>query len=122
MSEKVKESSKESSKEFSKKPTCLPHQRSNYNMFTDKSLKSAFKSLPKEDQERYKQQGENMYSVDYEGLGKDPNQALLESAAYISEGLKSGLLPTQLTQDELNVMRTIFGETWFEKFGYESEK
>lgn len=100
----------------------LPQERSTYNMFLDENLKSAFKNLPEEDQERYKKQGECMYSVDYENRGSNPEEKFIENAAYISEGLKSGLLPSQLDEDELNTMRSVFGNKWFEKFGYTSEK
>jgi hypothetical protein len=85
-------------------------------------MKELFNSLPKEEQENYKRQGQHMYSVDYTTDGVDPEKKLVESAAYIGEGLKSGLLPSQLEPDEISVMRTVFGTKWFEKYGFTSEK
>jgi len=92
-----------------------------YNLFEDEKIKSVFNSLPKEEQENYKKQGEYMYQKDYENAG-NPEDKILESVAYISEGLKSGLLPSQLDESELELMRSTFGHTWYEKFGYSSEK
>jgi hypothetical protein len=92
-----------------------------YNLFGDEKIKSVFNSLPKEEQENYKRQGEYMYAKDYENAG-NPEEKILESVAYISEGLKSGLRPSQLDASELELMRSTFGNMWYEKFGYASEK
>jgi endo-alpha-1,4-polygalactosaminidase (GH114 family) len=103
----------------------LPHQISTYDLFKDNALKTAFNSLPKEEQDKYKRQGENMYSIDYDSLGvqgTDSRQKIIEDAAYIGEGLKSGLRPSQLDKDEIEVMQKIFGKRWFEKYGYKSEE
>ena len=102
----------------------LPHQISTYDLFKDEGLKSMFNSLPKEEQEKYKRQGEKMYSIDYDTIGvsgEDSRQKIIEDAAYIGEGLKSGLLPHQLDKEEVEVMRKVFGKRWFEKYGYKSE-
>lgn len=102
----------------------LPHQKSTYDLFSDEALKAAFKSLSKDDQEKYKREGEKVYSVDYETLGVagvDTRQKAIEDAAYIGEGLKSGLLPSQLDKDEIETMRQVFGKKWFERYGYKSE-
>jgi hypothetical protein len=102
----------------------LPHQISTYDLFKDESMKAAFKSLPKEEQERYKREGEKVYSVDYDTLGvggTDTKQKAIEDAAYIAEGLKSGLLPRQLEKEEIETMRQVFGKKWYERYGYTSE-
>jgi hypothetical protein len=102
----------------------LPHQISTYDLFKDESMKAAFASLPKEDQENYKSQGEKMYSVDYDSLGVagvDIKQKMIEDAAYIAEGLKSGLLPKQLDDEERTTMRAVFGKRWYERYGFTSE-
>ena len=83
-----------------------------------------FNSLPKEEQESYKRQGEKLYSMDYDSAGiagVDTKQKLIEDAAYIAEGLKSGLLPRQLDKEEVETMRKAFGKKWYEKYGYTSE-
>jgi hypothetical protein len=95
-----------------------------YNMFEDRKLLNAFKNLPKEDQDQYKKQGQHMYSKDYESIDINNNpqeNKVMESTAYISEGLKSGLLPSQLDENEREIMRNVFGKLWYEKFGYDSE-
>ena len=72
----------------------------NYSLFEDQKLKKMFNALPKEEQEKYKRQGEHMYSKNYETAGNDPEAKVMETVAYISEGLKSGLLPSQLDASE----------------------
>lgn len=93
-----------------------------YNMFEDQQLAAPFKNLPKDEQDDYKRQGEHIYSKDYETIDiKANDDKLMESAAYISEGLKSGLLPSCLDDNEREVMRNVFGKTWYVRFGYSSE-
>lgn len=94
---------------------------SSYSLFTDPKIKQVWDGLPPEEQQKYKKQGEHMYNRDYEAMG-NPEDKLNEAAAYISEGLKSGLRPSMLDASELEVMRTILGEKWFVKFNFDSEK
>jgi len=93
---------------------------SNYSIFSEEKLKEMSRGISKEDLEKYKKQGEHMYSKDYENAGLHENK-IIENVAYISEGLKSGLLPSQLDNNELELMRSVYGATWYEKFGYHSE-
>lgn len=94
-----------------------------YDLFKDPKFKKMFNDLPKEEQEQYKRQGKHIYEKDYVNIGNNDNleDKLIESVAYISEGLKSGLQPRQLDKNELEVMRNIYGKLWYEKFGFESE-
>lgn len=95
--------------------------RQPYNLFDDPKLKASFNGLSKEQQEEYKRQGEHMYSKDFENLGSEEDK-IMDAAAYISEGLKSGLRPGQLDSSEIEIMRSVFGSQWFERFNYASEQ
>lgn len=104
-----------------KQEEALPHQKSTYNLFEDQKMKQMFENLPKEDQINYKRSGEHMYSYDYESAGNVDNK-MNEAAAYIVEGLKSGLRPSHLDESELAVMKSVYGDKWFTRYGYSSEK
>lgn len=99
----------------------LPHQKSEYSLFSDPKMKEMFNSLPKDEQKSYKQSGEYMYSYDYENSG-NPDKKIFESVAYIVEGLKSGLRPSQLDHSETTLIRSVYGDKWYEKYGYTSDK
>ena len=94
-----------------------------YDLFKDPKFKKIFNDLPKEDQEQYIREGKYLYEKDYVGIGNNDNleDKLIESVAYISEGLKSGLQPSQLDNNELEIMRNVYGKLWYEKFGFVSE-
>lgn len=96
-------------------------ERDEYNLFTDKSLKALYDELPDEEKATYKKQGEYMYNKDYANMNNDLQSRLIESAAYIVEGMKSGLRPSQLDESEREVMRTIYGPKWYEKYFFNSE-
>jgi hypothetical protein len=95
--------------------------RDAYNLFTDKSFQALYDKLPEEEKALYKKQGEYMYNKDYASIDKDLQSRLVESAAYIAEGMKSGLRPSQLEENEREVMRTIYGAKWYEKYFFTAE-
>jgi hypothetical protein len=41
-----------------------------------------------------------------------------EALAYNKEGLKSGILPKDLDDDEVNLLVEIYGNEWYKEFGY----
>jgi hypothetical protein len=97
-------------------------ERDSYSLFTDPNLKALYDQLPEEEKNEYKRSGEYMYSKDYENTNNDLESRLLEAAAYINEGMKSGLRPSQLDEDEVKVMREIFGSEWYKKYYFDSEQ
>ena len=49
----------------------------------------------------------------------DPlEKRLKQASAYIIEGIKAGLLPKELSKDELRVLEEVLGKTWYESYGY----
>jgi hypothetical protein len=96
-------------------------ERDEYSLFTDSHLRSLHDELPEQERKEYKKQGEYMYEKDYENINVDLHSRLVESAAYINEGMKSGLRPSQLDDSEREVMRNIFGKCWYEKYFFTSE-
>ena len=100
----------------------LPHQKSTYNLFEDPKMKKMFENLPEEEKKSYMKSGKYMYSKDYVNAQiDDPNVKIYEAVAYIAEGLKSGLLPSQLEENEKALMKSVYGDKWFQKYGYENE-
>jgi hypothetical protein len=94
---------------------------SNSSLFNNPMIDSALKGMTPEQLYRYKELGENMYnSVRFEDSELLTNlpPPIAESAAYVVEGLKSGLHPTDLDTNELAVMNTAYGKTWYEQFGF----
>ena len=96
-------------------------QRDSYSLFTDKSLQALYNELPNEEKVTYKEQGEYMYDKDYEATNNDLQSRMIEAAAYIVEGMKSGLRPSQLDESEREVMRSIYGAKWYEKYYFTAE-
>lgn len=79
-------------------------------------ISAAMASLSTEQKEMYKAIGEKMYDFDYENGGLDGQMS--ESAAYIFEQVKSGLSPDALEYNELEILRQVMGEEWYEPLGY----
>lgn len=76
-------------------------------------------SISDEDKERYRQMGEEMYNtVDFSAneILNNPDNPIEESAAYIHEALKSGMHVDYLTEEECNVMKEAFGESWRDRY------
>ena len=92
-----------------------------YDLFSDKTLQNAYKSLTPAQREKYRQIGEHMYgNLNFkEGeIMNDVAPPFEEAAVYIGEGLKSGLHPSFLEENEKLVLEQVYGEKWYEKWGY----
>jgi hypothetical protein len=93
------------------------------DLFNNPLINAAREALTPEQIEHYKQIGEVMYKdIDFE-LNQVVNmpQPMVDALTYVSEGLKSGLHPSYLDNDEINLLKEGFGDNWFEKFGYTSD-
>lgn len=95
-----------------------------HDLFADSALQNAYKSLTPEQREKYRKIGEHMYGdLNFkEGQVMDSIAPPFEEAAvYIGEGIKSGLHPSFLDENEVAVMVQVYGEEWYEKWDYKKE-
>jgi hypothetical protein len=91
------------------------------DLFNNPMIEAALKALTPEQLAHYKTLGEGLYnSVNFEDGTVIDNMVppVEEAVAYIAEGLKSGLHPTALTEQEMGLMKDHFGEKWYERYGY----
>lgn len=94
------------------------------NLFNNPMIESAKNALPPEQLERYKKLGEDMFSNDFTNLDSNFNNIppfLAQPLLYISEAIKSGLHPSELTDDEKNILFECYGKNWWERFGYDEK-
>ena len=95
-----------------------------FNAKNNSLVTNALKALTPEQRDYYKKLGEEMYgSVNFEDnkiLNNLP-PPLQESCAYIEEGIKSGLLPSDLDENEIIVLEEAYGKEWYKYFEYKKE-
>lgn len=93
------------------------------NLFDNPMVTLARKSMPKEQLDRLEKIGKQMYeSIDYETsivAGQTFPKDMAESVAYVVEGIKAGLHPSDLSDGEKNLLLNVYGEKWYERFGYD---
>ena len=107
-------------------PTEIPESGSiaeKYSLFNKDNpfVKNALSSLTPEQLKQYQKVGEQMFgSVDFQDSEVLNNMIppVDDAAAYIVEGLKAGLHPSALDVDETRVMVEVYGESWYEKWGW----
>jgi hypothetical protein len=91
------------------------------DLFNNPMVNNALKAMSPEQLKDYKRMGEYMYgNIDFvdnkviNGLDK----SLDESAFYIAEGLKAGLSPSDLDENEVQILTTVYGDEWYRRFGF----
>lgn len=90
----------------------------NSSLWDNAMVRDAKKKMSKEDIEQYKKIGEQFYKdMDFQ-QGNSIENIITESASYLSSLLNSGLLPYNLNKDEWRVLKEVYGEKWYEKWGY----
>jgi hypothetical protein len=105
-----------------------------HDLFDNPMVRNILKQMSPEEIEKYKQLGEELYGnmnmmesiseIVKEGITAKENNSeevptqIKDSISYILEGLKSGLLPSDLDEDEKNILREYLGEEWYKTFGY----
>jgi hypothetical protein len=95
-------------------------------LFGEKRLKEIAASLSDEDKKRYAQIGEEMYnSINFEDINsqgnlasQNANEVEMENAAEIKIMLRSGMHISYLTRQEKDIMKNLFGNKWYEEFGF----
>lgn len=95
------------------------------DIWNNPMVNNALKAMSKEDLEKYKKVGEQLYgNVNFED-STVVNQLMTpadEAIAYIEEGLKSGLLPQDLDENEVILLHQTYGEEWYKKYGFSREE
>lgn len=94
------------------------------DLFNNPFVNSALNAMTPEQIEEYKKIGESMYgSINFEDstiINMPPPMA--ESVAYVEEGIKAGLLPEDLTEDEVSLLCEAYGKEWYKKFGFKESE
>lgn len=90
-------------------------------LFNNEMIQKARESMTPEQIEEYKKKGEEFFAnVDFEDKNGNAVPPVESACAYISEGLKSGMHPSYLDDDEKRVMEEIYGNEWYKKWGWDS--
>jgi hypothetical protein len=95
------------------------------DIWNNPMVNNALKAMSKEDLEKYKKVGEQLYgNINFEDstIVKHLMTPVDEAVAYVEEGLKSGLLPRDLDENEVILLQKTYGEEWYEKFGFSREE
>ena len=91
------------------------------DIWNNPMINNAIKALTPEQIKEYQQIGEYMYGkINFEDnkIINKMDPPIQESVAYIEEGLKAGLMPLDLTEDEVVVLTKAYGEKWYERYGF----
>lgn len=93
-------------------------------LWSNPMVRAALKALSPEQLDHYKKIGEEMYNsvnfVDSKIINNLP-VPMAEAAAYVVEGLKSGIHPSDLDPNEHLLMTEAYGPEWYTQFGYTKE-
>ena len=91
------------------------------DLFNNPMVNNAIKAMSKEDLEKYKKIGEKLYgNINFQD-STVVNQLITpveEAVAYVEEGLKSGLLPEDLEENEVILLHKTYGDKWYERYGF----
>lgn len=96
------------------------------DLFNNPMVDAARKALTPEQIDEYKRIGEYMYnSIDYKTAvaGTQVRESKDEDLIlYATEALKSGGDPKDLTDTEIQCLCKIYGDNWYERFGFEANE
>ena len=95
-------------------------------LFNEKRLQEIAASLSDEDKKRYAKIGEEMYnSINFENINsqgtlatQNADEIEMENASEIKIMLRSGMHISYLTRQEKDIMKNVFGNKWYEEFGF----
>lgn len=89
------------------------------DLFDNPMINAAKKAMTKEQLEEYERVGKYMFDDMNFNTGEKLTESSIEDAGfYLSELLKAGLHPSMMEENEKNVMKDVYGDKWWEKFGY----
>jgi hypothetical protein len=90
-------------------------------LFNNEMVKKAKENMTPKQLEEYKKKGEEFFAdVNFEDKNGNTVPPVESACAYISEGLKAGMHPSYLDDDEKRVMVEMFGKEWYKKWGWDS--
>ena len=95
---------------------------SNIDLFNNPMVDSAKKALTPEQMEEYKKIGEYMYNNDVFKSGGNIVNTEESILMYAVESLRSGLNPSELSQQEKQCLISTYGDSWYEKFGFSGDE
>ena len=85
-----------------------------HSVFNNPAAIAEYNKLSDDEKAYYKTVGEQMYNTP---VGMDPlTHSINESLQIITTSLKTGMMPSLLSQDEVNLLEDQLGERWYEKF------
>ena len=94
------------------------------DLFHNQMTKVAMDALSQEDKEKYRIIGEKLYgNINFENSeildNKEP--PIEEAVAYLESQLNSGLHPSNMEDNEKQILFNFYGDKWYEKWGYIKE-
>lgn len=89
------------------------------SLWNNPQINAARKGMSDEQQKYFESQGKKMYDYDYKCA--DIDAELKERVIYAEMGLKSGLRPIDLTEEEKDALAEVVGPSWFVKYGFTEE-
>lgn len=94
----------------------------NNDIFNNPMINKARRTIPKEQQENWGKIGEEIYNsvdfVDADGKSQTVPESMMEGAAYIVDSITSGMHISYLEENEKELLKEVYGTSWFERFGY----
>ena len=94
------------------------------SLWDNDMVRNASKSMSTTDLNKYAKLGESFYKdIDYETSTVIDNNNIVppfmkNAVKYVEESLKSGLHPSMMTKEEVELMNSIRGAKWYENYGY----
>jgi len=95
------------------------------SLFSNPMVEAALRSMTPEQIMRYMEMGKHPHgSVNFEDckIINGIKSPLEESLAYIVEGVKAGLHPNDVCEDEQALLIAGYGEKWYTEFGYTEDE
>ena len=96
------------------------------DLFNNPMVEAAMKALTPEQREEYKKVGEYMYTTtnftESDPKPKSVEDDMVNGLFYVRESLKAGLHPTDMEEKELRLMYEVYGENWYEEYGYTKDE
>jgi hypothetical protein len=91
------------------------------SLFNNPMIDAAKNAMSHEQLEEYKSMGRYMYNtVDFEAVKKEPDTVDLVS--YAIDGIKSGLDPKDLSDEEIRALIDTYGNKWYKKYGFKKKE